>query len=44
VSGGAGLLMAFVYVPIYLFTVLFWALWLGVLLLRRPAPQVVAPA
>ncbi len=43
VSGGAGLLMAFVYVPIYLFTVLFWALWLGVLLLRRPAQQVVAP-
>lgn len=34
-SGAAGLLMAFAYIPIYLFTVLIWALWLGVLLLSR---------
>jgi hypothetical protein len=34
-SGAAGLLMAVAYVPVYLFTVLLWALWLGVLLLRR---------
>jgi hypothetical protein len=37
-SGAAGLLMAFAYIPVYLFTVLFWSLWLGVVLLRhRPA-------
>jgi len=29
-SGGAGLLMAVAYVPVYLFTVLIWALWLAV--------------
>lgn len=34
-SGTAGLLMAVAYVPVYLFTVLVWSLWLGVLLLRR---------
>lgn len=37
-SGAAGLLMAVAYIPIYLFTVLVWALWLGVLLLRRARP------
>lgn len=36
VSGAAGLLMAVAYLPFYLFTVLIWAPWLGVLLLRRP--------
>ena len=41
-SGAAGLLMAFAYIPIYLFTVLIWAAWLGVLLLRYPNPRVVA--
>lgn len=35
-SGAAGLLMALAYVPVYLFTVPGWALWLGVALLRRP--------
>jgi hypothetical protein len=35
-SGAAGLLMAVAYVPIYLFTVLIWALWLGIVMLRRP--------
>lgn len=35
ISGAAGLLMAFAYIPIYLFTVLVWAPWLSVLLLRR---------
>ena len=35
-SGAAGLLMAFVYAPIYLLTVLIWAPWLGLVLLRRP--------
>jgi len=29
-SGAAGLLMAVAYVPVYLFTVLVWALWLAV--------------
>jgi hypothetical protein len=29
-SGAAGLLMAVAYIPIYLFTVLVWALWLAV--------------
>jgi len=43
VSGAAGLLMAFAYIPIYLFTVLIWAAWLGALLLRHPHPRVVAP-
>jgi hypothetical protein len=43
-SGGAGLLMAFAYIPIYLYTVLIWALWLGLLLLRHPVPRVVAAA
>jgi hypothetical protein len=33
-SGAAGLVMAVAYIPFYLFTVLVWALWLGVLLLR----------
>jgi len=41
VSGAAGLLMAFAYIPIYLFTVLIWALWLGALLLRYPNPRMV---
>lgn len=36
-SGAAGLLMAVAYVPVYLFTVLLWAPWLGVLLLRHDA-------
>jgi hypothetical protein len=35
-SGTAGLLMAIAYVPIYLYTVLLWAPWLGILLLRQP--------
>lgn len=35
-SGIAGLAMGFVYVPVYLFTVLLWALWLGIVLLRLP--------
>jgi hypothetical protein len=35
-SGAAGLLMAIAYIPVYLFTVLPWALWLGIILLRRP--------
>lgn len=35
-SGAAGLAMAVAYVPVYLFTVLIWSLWLGVLLLRMP--------
>jgi hypothetical protein len=29
--------MAVAYVPVYLFTVLLWAPWLGVLLLRHDA-------
>jgi hypothetical protein len=37
VSGAAGLVMAVAYVPVYLFTVLLWAPWLGILLLRRGA-------
>jgi hypothetical protein len=37
-SGVAGLLMAVAYIPVYLFTVLAWSFWLGVLLLRRPNP------
>lgn len=41
VSGAAGLLMAVAYLPVYLFTVLIWAPWLGVLLLRL-APAVPA--
>lgn len=41
-SGAAGLLMAIAYVPVYLFTVLLWAPWLGIVLLRRP-PAVRAP-
>ena len=44
VSGAAGLAMAVAYIPIYLFTVLLWALWLGVVWLRSmsrgPAPVV----
>lgn len=36
-SGAAGLLMAVAYVPVYLFTVLIWALWLAVVSLRRQA-------
>jgi hypothetical protein len=39
-SGTAGLLMAVAYIPVYLFTVLAWALWLGVLLLRHTRPGV----
>lgn len=35
-SGAAGLLMALAYVPVYLFTVLIWALWLGIVMLHRP--------
>lgn len=35
-SGAAGLLMAIAYIPVYLFTVLLWALWLSIILLRRP--------
>jgi hypothetical protein len=35
-SGAAGLLMAIAYIPVYLFTVLVWALWLGAILVRRP--------
>ncbi|MEO8445152.1 MAG: hypothetical protein ABI567_09125 [Gammaproteobacteria bacterium] len=34
-SGGAGLLMALAYVPVYLFTVLVWAAWLAIV--WRPA-------
>jgi hypothetical protein len=34
-SGAAGLLMAIAYVPVYRFTVLLWAPWLGIILLRR---------
>jgi len=37
-SGAAGLLMAVAYIPVYLFTVLVWALWLAVLLLRGRQP------
>jgi hypothetical protein len=38
-SGAAGLLMAIAYIPVYLFTVLLWAPWLGVILLHiTPAP------
>jgi len=43
-SGAAGLLMAVAYVPIYLFTVLVWSLWLGILLLRQSRQAVQAPA
>lgn len=35
-SGAAGLLMAFAYVPLYLFTVLIWSGWLGIVLVRSP--------
>ncbi len=42
-SGAAGLLMAIAYIPVYLFTVLLWAPWLGIILLRRP-PAVPPPA
>lgn len=35
-SGAAGLLMAIAYVPVYLYTVLLWAPWFGILLLRQP--------
>jgi len=41
-SGAAGLLMAFAYVPVYLFTVLLWAPWLGIILIRRP-PALQSP-
>lgn len=34
-SGACGLAMAVAYIPVYLFTVLLWAPWLGVCLLRR---------
>ena len=34
-SGAAGLLMAVAYIPVYLFTVLVWSLWLAVVW-RRP--------
>ncbi len=37
-SGAAGLLMAIAYIPVYLFTVLLWAPWPGIILLRRPPP------
>ena len=39
-SGAAGLLMAIAYIPVYLFTVLIWALWLAAILLRRPSAAV----
>ena len=35
-SGAAGLVMAVAYIPVYLFTVLIWSLWLGFTLLRKP--------
>lgn len=44
VSGAAGLVMAVAYVPVYLFTVLLWAPWLGVLLLRRTIRPPASPA
>lgn len=37
-SGAAGLLMAVAYIPIYLFTVLVWALWLAVVWGRAGRP------
>ncbi|MBM4196554.1 MAG: hypothetical protein FJ197_05555 [Gammaproteobacteria bacterium] len=35
-SAAAGLVMAVAYIPVYLYTVLIWALWLAVILIRRP--------
>jgi uncharacterized membrane protein len=35
ISGLAGILMGFAYIPVYLLTVLVWSLWCGVVLLRR---------
>lgn len=35
-SGFCGLLMAIMFVPLYLYTVLAWSLWFGVTLLRLP--------
>jgi hypothetical protein len=43
-SGAAGLVMAVAYVPVYLFTVLLWAPWLGVLLLRPALQRPAGPA
>ena len=40
-SGAAGLLMAIAYIPVYLFTVLLWAPWLGIILLRQPPERYV---
>lgn len=38
-SGVAGLVMAVAYIPVYLFTVLVWALWLGIVWLRSTNPR-----
>jgi hypothetical protein len=43
-SGIAGIVMGFAYIPVYLLTVLVWSLWCGITLLRRPAAPVVATA
>jgi hypothetical protein len=36
ISGLAGLVMGFSYIPVYLLTVLVWSLWCGINLLRLP--------
>jgi hypothetical protein len=43
-SGAAGLLMAVAYIPVYLFTVLVWALWLAVVWGRVTTTPGGAPA
>jgi hypothetical protein len=35
-SAATGLLMVFAYIPLYLFTVLIWSGWLGIVLVRSP--------
>ncbi|MBN8281370.1 MAG: hypothetical protein J0M16_12235, partial [Gammaproteobacteria bacterium] len=42
VSGTAGLVMAVAYIPVYLFTVLIWSLWLAVAW-RAPAEAAGSP-
>jgi hypothetical protein len=42
-SGFTGLLMAVIFIPTYLLTVLIWSGWLAVLMLRRAASAVLAP-
>jgi hypothetical protein len=42
-SGFTGLLMAVIFIPTYLLTVLIWSGWLAVLMLRRAVSAVLVP-